>query len=184
MTSFLHKYWRQLTADKRKLTLMLLLVGVGLLLWGRLLLKDVPRTVMANPDKSVSLAQHKGSSVPDPGDPLARATVYIDIPDSLTRDLFNQPSLSNKPSAALVISSPGPEKSPPPLADEHQQTAVQDRIAAVLKLQTTILGENPRAMINGQLVAPGESIRCFMIKKILPRQVILENQGMEVILDL
>ena len=50
MSAGLNKAMRRLTADKKKLSILLALAGVGLLLWGRLLMQQrVPRTAMAEP---------------------------------------------------------------------------------------------------------------------------------------
>ena len=49
MNEQLQKLWVTLKADKKKLALMALLISFGLLLWGRLLLKQVPQSAIAEP---------------------------------------------------------------------------------------------------------------------------------------
>ena len=44
----------QLLADKKKLGILTMLVLVGLLLWGRLLMTDVPRPAVAKPTKAAT----------------------------------------------------------------------------------------------------------------------------------
>ncbi len=51
-------------------------------------------------------------------------------------------------------------------------------------LQSTILGERPRAVINGTTVAPGQRIKGFEVKGVMPRRVVLEMNGVEVYLDM
>ena len=56
--------------------------------------------------------------------------------------------------------------------------------ARSLKLQTTIVGAHPRAVINGQLVGPGDKIAGFTVRRILDRKVIVEMDGVQVRLEM
>ena len=49
MKAHLTRIWDEISRDKRKLSLGLILVGIALLLWGRLLLKQVPQAAVADP---------------------------------------------------------------------------------------------------------------------------------------
>ena len=57
MQEQLQRAWRQLTADKKKLGLMVGLMAVGLLLWGRLMLKQVPQVATATDGSSVAAVE-------------------------------------------------------------------------------------------------------------------------------
>jgi hypothetical protein len=169
---------RTLTADKRKLALMALLAGLGLLLWGRLLFRDVPRTALAAPkDPEVKTL---AAAARAPGRPVVR----VELPRTLDRDLFAldaryYPSKA-APDVPAVVVVPD-NKSGPQMTDVQQQALSASRSLA---LQTTILGDRPRAVINGQVLAPGERINGFTLKKVMPRGVILEWNGIEVRLEM
>ena len=54
MSKVLKQTFRALTADKKKLSIVVVLLAMLLLLWGRLLLKRVPRTAVAEPETTTS----------------------------------------------------------------------------------------------------------------------------------
>ena len=45
----LKAWYKALIADKKRLSMTLGLLAIGLLLWGRLLIKDLPKTAVADP---------------------------------------------------------------------------------------------------------------------------------------
>ncbi|MCC7191404.1 MAG: hypothetical protein IT444_01370 [Phycisphaeraceae bacterium] len=182
MSPVIKKLVNQLTADKKKLSIMLALVMVGMLLWGRLLLKQVPRTAVANPSESLSAQTDK---VIEEAREIARKTINIDLPSALSRDVFtlNPAGYARIEKVEATVTQVG--KSDPKPADESEQVSVTVlRAAKGLVLQTTMLGENPRAMINGQVLKPGEKIRGFELKQVNSRDVILEMEGIEVRLEM
>ena len=68
-------------------------------------------------------------------------------------------------------------------ADQQEQRQIlvdNVRIAAeALKLESTVLGAAPGAMVNGQLVREGSSVAGFHVIKIQPRRVIVEREGVK-----
>lgn len=68
-------------------------------------------------------------------------------------------------------------------ADQQEQRQILvDNVliaAEALKLESTIMGATPGAMINGQLVAEGSEIEGFRVLKIEPRQIIVEREGVK-----
>ena len=68
MQDQLRQAWRQLTADKKKLGLMVGLMAVGLLLWGRLMLKQVPQVATADDGLAVAAAAADAARHPRPRD--------------------------------------------------------------------------------------------------------------------
>ena len=68
-------------------------------------------------------------------------------------------------------------------ADQQEQRQVlidNVRLAAEsLKLESTILGAAPAAMVNGQLVREGSVVDGFRVLKIEPRQLIVEREGVK-----
>lgn len=51
--------------------------------------------------------------------------------------------------------------------------------AGQLRLQSTFMGTQPRALINGELLGEGEVIASFRVLKVEPRRVILEREGIK-----
>jgi hypothetical protein len=169
-----------LSKDKKKLGLVLALMAVGLLLWGRLMLKQVPRTAVAKPAAVAAAANEAPAAVTF----ASRTTVHVDLPDVLSRDPFQiDPSgfpRVEKPEVIQVAEKSDTE----PVDEKSEAAALVAKAAHGLSLQTTILGDTPRALINGQLLAPGDKIRGFELKKVLPREVTLEMNGVELRLEM
>ena len=178
-------------ANKKKVLILLGLVAGGLLLWGRLLMQQVPRTVVAVPQNEASANAGSGTATPSPegegavatmaasNKPAFREAVKIDIPTRLPRDLF---ALDPTGYARVPNEQPDirpPEKSPDKSTDDNQAASDFANAARGLVLQTTILGDQPRAMISGQVLRPGQTIKGFVLRKVLPRQVVLERDGVE-----
>lgn len=170
-----------LLANKRKLGLMVGLLAVALLLWGRLLLRQAPRTAVADPTAVVAAA----ATSPTPGGGLtARPVIRVELADTIERDLFT-PDVAkyarvNKPS----VIEPAGGKSAPVTADEPSQAELAHQASKDLVLQTTMLGETPRAMISGQVLSPGQKIRGFTLKSVMPRHVVLELNGIQIKLEM
>lgn len=68
-------------------------------------------------------------------------------------------------------------------ADQQEQRQIlidNIRIAAeALKLDSTIMGATPGAMVNGQMVREGSVVAGFRVLKIEPRQLIVEREGVK-----
>ena len=68
-------------------------------------------------------------------------------------------------------------------ADQQEQRQIlvdNIRIAAgTLKLQSTIMGAQPGAMVNGQMIREGDQVSGFRVVKIEPREMIVEQQGIK-----
>ncbi len=182
-------------SDRKKLFALLGLVAAGLLLWGRLLTQQVPRTVVAVPPAeggevaAQNTAEEADGSSGQIADAQAamkaapRRPVAVNLPPKLTRDLFAFDASGYARTATITPDEPdirlSGKSDEKPTDDRHQDVEVA-RAASGLVLQTTILGDQPRAMINGQVLRPGQKIKGFELKKVLPRQVMLEMNGIEV----
>jgi hypothetical protein len=51
--------------------------------------------------------------------------------------------------------------------------------AQQLKLQSTVLGALPRALVNGQLVRVGDVVASFRVTKIEARRIVVEREGIK-----
>lgn len=164
----------ELTADKKRLSILLGLVAVGLLLWGRLLLqREVPRTAIATPTAAKVASTGKGrSATPDSAAQEHVASlpvVYADLASRPDRDLFAWDTSRYERDPASVRKTS--EKSDPIPADVTTVADLVARAKARLTLQTTVLGDQPKAMINGQLLKVGQVVEGFELKEVMPRGV-------------
>jgi len=173
---------RQLTSDKRKLSLVICLLAVGMLLWGRLLLKQLPKSAVAEPERSAADKADPAGTDARSNPVHRRQTVFVDLSTQLQRDLFE---LSPKYFPIEVEESKQPVKSTQTDADNPNALAAAIRQKAMqLRLQTTILGNDPKALIDGQLLKPGDRIKGFRVLDVTRRTVILEMNGIEIELEM
>lgn len=98
----LRRLWIQITADRRRFGLLCAVVGVGLLLWARLIvITNTPRTVVAG-DKSHQLAQNDQPT--DPSQPAqAETPPTTDAPKTPVR----------------IVLATSPQRDPFVISDEH-----------------------------------------------------------------
>ena len=166
---------KTLTTDKKKLFLMLSLVAVGLLLWGRLLLKRTPTSALANPQAVQVVA------APSSGNPVvarANQTVCVDLPTKLDRDIF---ALDTSLYEKIEIAEPEPEKF---VMDETDEMEEEDDNGSNLNMLTLNATTVATAVVNNQVVRPGQVIEGFKVVRILNRAIILEKDGEQVQLNM
>jgi hypothetical protein len=51
--------------------------------------------------------------------------------------------------------------------------------AAQLKVQSTVMGASPKALVNGELVGEGEVVASFRVLKIEARRIVVEREGIK-----
>jgi len=180
-----------LLADRKKLGMMVALLAVALLLWGRLLLKRVPQTAVADPnaivvldaDGNVIAEKDKDDKKVDPK-AFERKVVIVEIPSFITRDIF-APGGRFTQATDETGNETSQEKSVDDSADREMQRRMAVRAAATgLTLRTTVEGDKPLALINDKLVAPGEPINGFTLIRVGGRWVLLEMNGIYVRLEM
>lgn len=81
--------------------------------------------------------------------------------------------------AAATASS---EKSKRQSTDVNQ--AAIRTAATALRLQATHPGDPAYATINGQSLSPGDQIQGYVLRRVMPNAVVLENNGIEIRLEL
>lgn len=177
MNPLIQKLVRQLTADKKKLSMMIALLAVAMLMWGRLLLQRVPRTATADP-VAVQAAQANG---PTTTEYRILPVVTIEPAPRLTRDLF---ALDAERYVKVAEATAAPAKSDPDRADEERAAEAVHEAARRLSLQSIVQGSRPRAMVNGQLLAVGQKIEGFVLVRIDQRHVLMRKDGVEVPLSM
>lgn len=187
----LQRLWRQMAADKRKLGMMVALLGVAMLLWGRLLLKDVPRTANANPGAAVTRAASttigNSNGVETDNVPVDRPVVTVALQDEVVRDLFafNKDFYLDPSEQGVtnVTAKSGDQTTDVSLQRQQAEAAI--RVAAQnLVLKSTLLGAQPRAVINGLLLAPGDEVQGFRLTEVRSRAVTVTREGFEIVLEM
>lgn len=185
---------KQLLADKKKLGILVMLAFVGLLMWGRLLMTDVPRTATAKPKPAATTPADRSTTTT----PMSKASsvtrrmpeVAVDLSGLVTRDLFafhgrGYPPVADSGETGHGTNRVTPTKLVLDPADKAKEREKAIRAeAADLRVQSTILGAQPRALINGQLLAPGEAIQGFKLSEVRPRSVTLTKESIEIVLEM
>ncbi len=170
---FIRDYMVELRRSPVKSSAIALLLAVGLLLWGRLLLKEVPRTASAWEQLTAQI--DSGSNPITRG---AGGTIELAEPGPMTRDLFQlDPSRYRR--TRSDDGGSGGAKFGGPDAENDIRTAVLSA-AGGLRLTSVIEGEAPLVIINNRLLRRGDTIEGFTVIRLERRSVILERQGIKV----
>lgn len=193
MNRWLKQVRRDMRAEKKKVFMGGGLLCVALLLWGRLLLSDPPRSAVADPEAEVATARSSATpnrpTPPPPAPAEAKPEVVFEIDGArVGRDLFAFDAGFYPDAFADPTVQAGSPKSEPDSADQNQSWRASRRAvlaeASSLKLQSTMLGARSRAMIDGVLLETGQTIRGFELIEVRARQVTLVKQGVEVTLEM
>ncbi|WP_428388134.1 hypothetical protein [Mucisphaera sp.] len=179
MKPWLDEILKRYRAEPTKVTILAGMTVFGMLLWGRLLLKDPPRVVTAEPETQAVAVE---SASPQPTPP-ARAlpegpTVTVTVPEYRPRNIFQEPQLTPAPESDQPVPQVQPQTSDTSLRNTVRNQAME------LNLQAIILGREPKAVINGQYVGPGDAIDGFTLRTLERRHAELEMQGVIVRLGL
>lgn len=186
MNAWINKTLSELRADRKKLTLMCGLLAIGLLLWGRLLMRQVPKTAVADPAAAVATAV-SDEIIPaaKPAAPKGRPKVEVVLSDETARDPFSLDEQSFTRKFKPVAEIPVQAKSDPKPADVPPDwKSIVEKEAVGLVLQSTMLSGQPRALISGELVSPGQTIKGFTLKSVAQREAVLEKHGIQIKLEM
>ncbi len=174
MKDQLNQFIQQITADKKKLGIMICALAIGLLLWGRLLLQGVPRTATADDpvaktqttdNKDTQTARSVNASKPV-------QVIHIDLPSNPGRDLFGIDPSRYRRTPGTSQNNSGPKSARVPTDGDPQMAVVREE-AMELRLESVLTGSQPRAYINGLLLKPGDEIEGFTLLKVTDRHVLL-----------
>jgi hypothetical protein len=104
----------------------------------------------------------------------------MDWPMELARDPFTSPLVFPPPTAPVIT--------PPEVEDEAKIRAAKTEelvraIRANVKLNGTFLGAQPQAIINGKPCRVGDMVHGFEIKRIGARDVIVEKDGIQLLVS-
>lgn len=189
------KVMEPLRASPQKATAIAALLAVLVVLWGRLILGS------HNP-QSASAMPALFTSSDSQGDPITSSPNSYTQADSLqkwarekvvplSRNLFTAP-LDFYPSddgKAGNTAAAGDGfwdrlgKTVSSRADQSQQRQILAENLRVqagsLKLESTLTGENPEAMVSGEVVRAGSVVQGFRVLEILDRKIIFEREGIK-----
>lgn len=187
MKQKINRAWRQVTADKKKFGILVTMMAVGLLLWGRLiLLEDVPKHATADdPNAPVQADGTPDPAAPDSADnlpvlpPLEQVEVTLseDLPLNLFAFRHNRykplPSDESDGNASQLTGSTD---------DERKQELVE--IARSFRLQSVIQGDSPAIVINGEVLTVGDSVDGFELVSFTQRSARLTREGLTFLLTM
>ena len=178
MKQVVHDYIAELRSSPLKSGTIALLLVVGMLLWGRLLLKEVPRTASAIDEMTLAQWEASQGKASKPARGGLSGQVFLPLPADKARNLFVlDPSRYKR---TVVQTNTGGSAKYPATATEEELRAAVIEAAQELDLTTVIEGDDPVAIINGQLVRPGHTVEGFTLQRIDGRSVILEQGGTRV----
>lgn len=183
---------RQVGKQPKKAAALGMLVLLMAVLWGKALMPKATAPKAA--DASAASAAVNGDKPKvreNPSNPADRQAFvsWLTTPASSgVRNLFAMrpellPALAGSGTNGPKEISDQTAKSQAPEADQERARRVlveeMRRLAAKLELQSTMMGREPRALINGSFVAEGETIDGFRVLKIDVRRVIVEREGVK-----
>ena len=179
MKQLIRDYLAELKASPAKSGVIVVLLACGLLLWGRLLLKEVPRTASANDPivlnfKAIDQANRAAG--------LSPGALKLEEPPPLARDLFGlDPSRYRRTTGQQEQGSGAKTDA---LGTEDTLRAAVVSAARHLRMTSVIEGEDPVVMINNRPLRRGDTIEGFTVIQLERRSVVLEKQGVKVRLSL
>lgn len=167
-----------LARDKKQAGTVIGLVTVGMLLWGRLLLKQVPQTAAATDTPQWLLEVQAETRTANPEKVIVRLPrIHPPDRDPFLLDPTQYPRTLSEDSLLKQA------KSVEEVTDESKQMAVV-KAAGQLRLQSITQGDVPAAFINGRLVRIGAAIDGFTLLSCQERSAVLEKDGIRVRLNI
>ncbi len=178
----LKAFYAKISADKPRFYVATTLVALMMLMWGRLLLRQIPRTSVAAPaaEQIAKLGLSdgdegsKGKSGSENPSRTSRMSVYVlnQRPSGL-RDPFD---FDDSPYKRTILTTFEPDplrpdaQAPDLLAERGQLLAELERIA----VQSIVSGTPPLVMIDGRVLSTGDEVQGFVISRISYAERIVE----------
>ena len=180
---FAKTLWIRVTSDKRRFSMLCVLVGIGLLLWARLIIaSDMPRTALAEPE-----AEAKKTSATPSSDNPPRREIDVALDNRTNRDPFvisavhfPRPNDSTSNDEDRTKSHPEPDEDPVGIeaATRLRLRAAVDRLSldAVMPTASVVLIDGKRYGLGDPVAAESNGQRCvFIVVEVNDRSVILEQ---------
>ena len=182
----------ELRRDKKKTLIMMALGLVAAVMAGRLIVGRLGPSKASASQQVVATAQiampFSSSSAAGGSAEQAQARrrdQYIEkIKSGITRDLFHYAPEAFPLTDREKVEVGAPKgTTPAPVDDKAIQEKVNDllqararSLAGGLKLQSTIIGSTPMAIINGRLLRVGQKIAQFTVTSVTNRKCVLETE--------
>lgn len=194
--SLVHDLWvrirAELLTDKKKSAVMGTLVAVALVLGLKMSLSgNSPRKAAAAESATAaaggSTASDSASVAPAGGAAGSEVAAYLEQIDStVPRDLFaadfgQYPMAQIKPVEPSSVRSGTDDAA---ILERERRRAFVATLAEKLKLQSTMPGDPPTAIINGYVVRPGQQFMGFVIREISLGSCIVAHDTIEVTLTM
>ncbi len=172
---------RRLLAEKKKASVLLVLVLVAGGLWLRTWLSptaessasSVPAT---DPAPAATATDNPAPVVSQPREPRV---VEVDLPSTIGRNVFLLDTTGYELAPKSDVGGSDGAKSGGDGADDKPEVRTDG-----LHLQTTMLGRKPAAVINGEVIGIGDEYEEFKLIEVRPESVILEKNGVQVELSM
>ena len=179
MNANIRRWGLRLGADSKKISVVVVLLAFGLLLWGRLLLQEVPRSASARPTTSKLANEQSRVTATSDAAAVKVRIVRVDLPRDLSRDLF---TFDSNPYKRTPDNDPSARNAK--LASQQSDELTWDELTrlarTLLTLDSVVTQPRPYAVINGQLLMPGQSVEGFKLRAVEDRSVILEKDGITI----
>lgn len=141
------------------------------------LIETSPSSATAAPD----LGQASGGAQQAASEATALRPVEVTWPVEVRRDLFAWENVFEPVSEAEAE----PEVvEPEPIETGPDPAAIRAEAAKVVRLQAIIYGEEPIAMINGEVHRAGDRVGDFVLARIGPRKIFVVKDTVEVSIEL
>jgi len=184
----LKRLWVQLTADRKKFAVLCVMVGLGLLLWARLIvISNMPRTAVAEEETAVA-ADPPATSQPPPSDKHDTGRTQVTLAERPERDPFVICSTHfPKPTSVGDLAAEAAKSSSQQAEDpEVAEARLRARIQALVDQFTldAAMSSADLAVIDGQtyqqgsrLPAVGDEQVVFLLEEVRQRSVVLVYEG-------
>ena len=190
MQRVLQRFWIQITADRKRFGMLMVMLGVALLMWARMIIiAQPPRTAVADDAELRSSAEDtKARPAAPAGSRASDQIIDVALFDRPERDPFRISSTHFPKPTPPVIQAREHEKSGLTPAEEarraeEQRTAALQSMVDRLRLEAVMQG-TPMAVINGRTYRIGSEVRVpgavsaiFVIAEVRTRSVIVTSEG-------
>ena len=186
MNLFLRRIWIHISADRRKFGALCLMVGVGLLLWARIIvISNLPRTAVADNSDDLEIAHAAAPTLAE-----EEQFVLIELATEPRRDPFEisvfrfpdpeiSDDISSLPSKSFVHT---PED--PTVLVERRRVALRGLVDELSLV--AVMTDPPMAVIGGETLRVGERVSVegkeeieFTLTEVRERSVILVRDEFE-----
>lgn len=177
----------QLTAEKKKIIIAAVLIGIMAIMWVRVLAKKKDSSAGVIPLALQTAAAEEA--------PPKVQVVYVELPqvkgrnDTLTRDIF-----SGSKWEGLGAEANGAKQPNERIKSGHEKLSdtITEMIGKELRLDAILSGKNPQAYVGGLLVSPGGKLTVkhegekyeFKAVEMNENEVVLECKGVQVKLSM